>query len=90
MRKEDSDVIQRVDLLWQKVEALSATQIVQQEQIKRMSDELKDLREQLKETQKAIIENQNAYYKRMIAVQSSILLLVVSTVVGLLVKLFFH
>ena len=76
--------------VWQRIEELAKTQAIQQEQIRGMSDELQELKKQLKETQDAILQNQDAYYKRMIAVQGSILFLVLSTVIGLVIKLFFH
>lgn len=72
------------------IDALKNTQAVQQEQIRVTSDEIKDLKQQLRETKDEILKAQQDQFKRTIAVQGSLLFLILSTVIGIAVKLLFH
>lgn len=71
------------------IDGLKSTQAVQQEKIENMSDEIAELKKQLEDTKREILQNQQDNFKRTIYVQSSILLLILSTVIGVVVKVFF-
>lgn len=72
----------------EKVE-LTRLQSAQQEQIKAMAEDIQDLKKQLADTQDIILKNQQANFRRIIYVQGSILFLILSTVIGVIVKLLF-
>lgn len=82
--------IQQLQTRSDAIDVLRNTQSVQEERIRAMSEEITELKAQLKETREAIINSQQAIARRTIYVQGSILFLILSTVVGIAVKLLFH
>ena len=78
------------DVLRQTIDAVKIVQSAQQEQISSMKNEINDLKQQLKDAKDEILKNQQETYKRIIYVQGSILLLILTAVIGLLIKTFFH
>lgn len=71
------------------IDALRTTQSVQQEQIRAMSEEIEKLSTQLEKMQETILKNQQDNFRRTIAVQGSILFLILTTVIGVAVKFLF-
>lgn len=82
--------LENQDILRQAVDVLKNTQIAQQERINTMSSEINELKQQLKDAKEEIIKSQQATYTRIIYIQGSILLIILTAVVGLLIKTFFH
>lgn len=82
--------IQQLQTRSDAIDALRNIQGVQEERIRRMSEEINELKAQLNETKEAILKNQQENFRRTIYVQGSILFLVLSTVIGIAVKFLFH
>ena len=82
--------IQQLQTRSDAIDALRNTQSVQEERIRNMSEEITELKAQLKETREAIIRSQQDIARRTIYVQGTILFLILSTVIGIAVKLLFH
>lgn len=82
--------IQQLQTRSDAIDALRNVQSVQEERIRSMSEEITELKQQLKEMREAIIKSQEDIARRTIYVQGSILFLILSTVVGIAVKLVFH
>lgn len=71
---------------------------LQDERIAHMNDDIRELKENLKdirekdipELQKALVQNQQAGLRRIIAVQASILTIILAAMVPLVLKILFH
>ena len=72
------------------LDMLKNIQSVQEEKIRRMSEEVNELKKQLQETKDEIIKSQKDSARRTIYVQGTLLMLILSTVIGIAVKLIFH
>jgi len=72
------------------IDALKTVQSVQQEQIQRMKEEITELKKELHDMTDTILKSQQEGFRRTIAVQGAILLTVVTALIGLAVKFFFH
>lgn len=85
-----SHLANTVEMLRSQVDTLKITATSQEERIKHMSEDMESVNKRLAEMEQKIIENQNRSYQRLIATQGAVLLLVLSTVIGLIVQSFFQ
>lgn len=71
------------------IEAIKIVQATQQEHIRSMSSDFEQLQKRLEAMEATILDNQRKATNRIIGVQAAVLLLVLSTVIGLLAKVLF-
>ena len=77
-----------IERAFDRLEALKAQQITQEEKIRTMSEDVAELKKDLAEAKREIIESQRTELRRIIYVQGSILLLIVGAVITLILRLF--